>query len=232
MSDKTAGEGAGPVGCGFPEERIYGLLDQHFYRRRPPAGVVVLPGSRLLSHYTFLKKGDGGAKTPISGKSAALFLRDPRFFKMRAPVALPAVALTREFSNVCGTVKSLLQTGQIIFFEEKKLSIFFSQKKRKGLLWRTGTRWLEGTSTARSLGCDNWRSGRALVALWRRFSNLVLEPLSPFAGLLISSTPPTPREGERRSTRQWRCRHPRNWKATCGALREFTDKLSPAPGGG
>jgi len=41
-------------------EKIYWLQDQHDHRRRTPAGVVVLPGSRFLSHCTFLQKGDGG----------------------------------------------------------------------------------------------------------------------------------------------------------------------------
>ena len=51
----------------------------------------------VLTHYTFLKKRDEGANTPISRKRAAPFLRDPRFLKTRTPgpVALAAVALTR-----------------------------------------------------------------------------------------------------------------------------------------
>ena len=33
----------------MPHERIYGSHDQYDHRRRPPAGVVVLLGSRFLS---------------------------------------------------------------------------------------------------------------------------------------------------------------------------------------
>ena len=41
--------------------------------------------SFFLTHYTFLKKRDGGANTPISGKGAAPFLRDPRCLTKRTP---------------------------------------------------------------------------------------------------------------------------------------------------
>ena len=41
--------------------------------------------SHTLGSYTFLKKGDGGANTPISGERAAPFLRDPRFLTTRTP---------------------------------------------------------------------------------------------------------------------------------------------------
>ena len=41
--------------------------------------------SVYLTHCKFLKKGDGGANTPISGERAAPFLRDPRFLTGGGP---------------------------------------------------------------------------------------------------------------------------------------------------
>ena len=43
------------------------------HRRRPPAGVVVLLGSRSFSHTAHSQKGDGGANTPVSGEREAPF---------------------------------------------------------------------------------------------------------------------------------------------------------------
>ena len=45
-------------------------------------------------------KGDGGANTPISGERAALFLRDPRFWKTLTPGPVALAAVARQTANV------------------------------------------------------------------------------------------------------------------------------------
>ena len=52
-----------------PCERIYGLHDQHDHRRKPPAGVVVLLGSRFLSHSTRSSHHRWLGRTPPRGRT-------------------------------------------------------------------------------------------------------------------------------------------------------------------
>ena len=79
--------------CERLQEALKVLLSVNLLIQRPAKSQTKTPCgghcsiriSISLSQYTFLKKGDGGANTPVSGKVAAPFLRDPQFLATRTP---------------------------------------------------------------------------------------------------------------------------------------------------